>query len=87
MSLQRYVVSSRCVPIVGLLKDPSFRLTENDSKYSWTEDSELAFRKLKHVFTSEPLLVYPVEKLMFIFDCDVSDLAIVSVLSQLSERK
>lgn len=61
---------------------PLSNLTKKEAIYIWTENCEEAFTILKKALTSEPLLIFPNFKEIFIVTCDASDVAIGAVLSQ-----
>ena len=50
----------------------------------WTDECETAFRTLKKALVSSPILAFPEEKGQnFILDCDASNVAAGSMLSQI----
>jgi hypothetical protein len=63
------------------------RLTQKDKTFEWSEDCEKAFKSLKHLLTTAPILSYPSTDDMFILDTDVSAYEIGAVLSQLQDGK
>ena len=58
-------------------------LKKQKSKFSWTADGELAFKELKKMLVSPPVLIYPDHEKQFIVECDASNYAIGGVLSQI----
>ena len=61
---------------------PLHRLTEKGKVFTWTEECDIAFQRLKQVLSSAPVLVYPSTDGTFILDTDASDTGIGAVLSQ-----
>ena len=55
---------------------PLHKLCEKASKFIWTEECEIAFKRLKEALTSPPILAYPVPGCKFILDTDASDCAV-----------
>ena len=51
---------------------PLHKLTEKDVTFAWTNESDRAFKKLKEVLCSAPILVFPREGAEFILDTDAS---------------
>jgi len=62
-----------------------FLLTEDKVKFSWNEQCQNAFNKLKHVLSSSHLFSFPKEEGEFILDTDVSNIGVGAVLSQKQE--
>ncbi len=63
---------------------PLHRLLEAGQPFEWNEDCQNSFDDLKSVLTGEEVLAFPRDDAgMFILDCDASDYAIGSVLSQM----
>jgi len=62
-------------------------LLKKNAAWEWKEDQQLAFDKLKAKFTSYPVLRFPDHSLPFVIECDASDFAIGSVLSQIGTDK
>ncbi len=65
-------------PLTDLLKGKTKSL-------AWNPNATEAFNKLKHAFTSAPLLVHPSPKLPFIVEVDASTTGVGAVLSQQQE--
>jgi len=62
-------------------------LVRKDEKWNWEEEQEVAFKKLKRVFTTRPVLVAPnLDKKMRI-EADASEYAIGGVLSMKYENE
>ncbi len=55
---------------------------ENTTSFYWGPEAELAFSKLKSLFTSAPILMLPNTDKHFIVEVDASDVGIGAVLSQ-----
>ena len=66
---------------------PLHRICEKGSKFTWSEEQDAAFCKLKEALTSPPILAYPVHGERFILDTDASNTAVGAVLSQVQEGK
>ena len=62
---------------------PLNKLLERDVAVEWSEDSEGAFRVLKDVLRSAPILSFPDFDRPFIVDTDASNSGLVAVLSQI----
>jgi hypothetical protein len=63
---------------------PLFDLTKNEWKWQWGSSKASAFRKLKDLVTSAPVLTTPADDQPFHIEADSSDYATGAVLSQLS---
>jgi hypothetical protein len=63
---------------------PLFNLTKNKQKWQWGSSEASAFRKLKELVTSAPVLTTPADDQPFRIEVDSSDFATSAVLSQLS---
>jgi len=63
---------------------PLFDLTRNDQKWEWGAPEAVAFRKLKEIVTSAPVLTTPADNQPFRIEADSSDFVTGAVLSQLS---
>jgi len=61
---------------------PLFALTKKDRSFTWDDDCQIAFDRLKTALTTAPVLSLPVEGETYVLDCDASDLGIGAVLSQ-----
>jgi hypothetical protein len=62
---------------------PLFNLTKNEQKWQWGSSEASAFRKLKELVTSAPVLTTPTDDQPFRIEADSSDFATGAVLSQL----
>jgi len=67
---------------------PLTELTKKESRkeWAWNQEAETAFRKLKHRFTTAPILAHFEPKKPVIIEMDTSDFALGAVLSQQSEE-
>jgi hypothetical protein len=63
---------------------PLFNLTKNEQKWQWGSSEVSAFRNLKELVTSAPVLMTPADDQLFHIEADSSDFATGAVLSQLS---
>jgi hypothetical protein len=63
---------------------PLFDLTRKEQKWKWDSPEASAFRKLKELVTSAPVLITPADDQPFRIEADSSDFATGAVLSQLS---
>jgi hypothetical protein len=63
---------------------PLFNLTHKEQKWKWDSPEASAFRKLKELVTSAPVLIIPADDQPFRIEADSSDFATGAVLSQLS---
>lgn len=64
---------------------PLHKLTEKDSPFLWTEECSKAFKELKRLLTSSPILAYPILGLEYFLDSDASAEALGSILSQIQD--
>ena len=51
---------------------PLHRLTEKQQPFLWTEEADMAFKKLKQMLTSAPVLGYPDPRQRYLLDTDAS---------------
>jgi hypothetical protein len=58
-------------------------LTKKDVVFEWKNEQQKAFDKLKHILSTEPLLIYPDFSQPFILACDASTQGIGAVISQI----
>jgi hypothetical protein len=72
----------RFVPKFSSIAKPLHRLTGKNVSYVWREEQDAAFRTLKDILCSKPLLQYPDFGKEFILTSDASSNGIGSVLSQ-----
>lgn len=61
---------------------PLTKLTSVNVTFRWTEEADMAFRKLKKLFTSAPVFIQPDTSKQFIVEVDASDFGVGAVLSQ-----
>jgi hypothetical protein len=61
---------------------PLTRLTKNDARFQWTNETQTAFNNLKEAIASAPVLAMPNVDLPFTVTTDASNNAIGAVLSQ-----
>jgi hypothetical protein len=73
----------RFVKDFGKIAAPLTSLSEKGRKFVWTEECQQAFKTLKGLLTSAPLLAMPNDTDTFILDTDASQYAIGAVLSQI----
>jgi hypothetical protein len=64
---------------------PLYRLTEKDQDFSWPEEAQLAFQRLKDMLCNAPILAYPDISRPFTLDCDASNEGLGAVLSQVGD--
>ena len=70
-----------CVPLHKLLKEPDKRLRKDKLRpISWSVACEAAFRKLKRILTTAPVLIQPDLTKPFVIETDASEWAIGIVL-------
>ena len=72
----------RFISSYSLLTLPLTTLLKKDRQWLWETQQDEAFKLLKKAFTSMPVLQFPDPDLQFIIECDASDFALGSVLSQ-----
>ena len=75
----------RFVKDFAAIAKPLHYLTEKTAKFSWTEQAQCAFEKLRHLLVTAPILAFPDYCRPFVLDTDASDTGIGAVLSQLQE--
>jgi hypothetical protein len=61
---------------------PLTELTAKDKPFLWSDECQKAFDIIKTILTSSPVMAYPMSDCPYILDTDASNLAIVSVPSQ-----
>jgi len=69
------------------IANPIHKLTRKNVEFVWGKDQQDAFDKLKHLFTSAPILRNPDSDKPFIVETDASNFAVGAVLSQEFEGK
>jgi len=62
---------------------PLHQLTKKGEVWRWTEDEQKAFKELKQLIISAPILVQPNQETQFQLETDTSGYATSSILSQL----
>jgi len=72
----------RFVPAYAEHAAPLHRLSQKGIRFSWTEDCQKAFVKLKEALTISPILAMPTDGEGFVVDTDASNDSIGAVLSQ-----
>jgi Reverse transcriptase (RNA-dependent DNA polymerase). len=72
----------RFIPDFAYIAKPLNALLKKNVTFVWTDEIEEAFRKLKEVLCSEPLLHYPDFSKPFVVTTDASEFAVGAVLSQ-----
>jgi hypothetical protein len=75
----------RFIPHFSTVASPMTALTRKDVVFDWSEECELAFRRLKGSLMSAPVLAYPRQQGQLILDTDASNTGIGAVLSQIQE--
>lgn len=61
---------------------PLTTLTSSKRTFKWTCETEMAFSKLKSMFTSAPILSIPDPSVQFVVEVDASDAGVGAILSQ-----
>ena len=61
---------------------PLYRLTKGQREFRWTSECEDAFRRLKALLTTAPILAFPTVDGLFVLDTDASNTGLGAVLSQ-----
>jgi len=69
----------------SIITAPLTQLLHKTSKYDWTEQCETAFRQIKQVLTSRPLLRHPDFGKPFTLHCDARVVATGAVLTQVDD--
>ena len=67
------------------IASPLIALTRKDQEFHWNDEAEAAFRRLKSLFTSAPILAHADPARPFVVETDGSDFALGAVLSQVQE--
>ena len=73
----------RFVAGFATIAEPLTRLTKKGTKFTWTDEADAAFQKLKQCMLEVPTLSFPYPNRPCILDTDSSDVAYGSVLSQI----
>ena len=71
----------RFVPRFADIAAPLTNLTGNNLVFNWEEKHEKAFKALKHLLSSPPVIVYPKPSDTFTLATDASDVGLEAVLS------
>lgn len=66
---------------------PITEILSKKKKFEWTPAADEAFRKIKHLLTTAPVLKNPDFSKKFYIHCDASDFGIGAVLVQLDEER
>ena len=69
----------------AIVAKPLYNLTEENRKFLWSSECQVAFENLKRVLTCPPILSFPSGEGQFILDTDASNHGIGAVLSQFQE--
>jgi len=77
----------RFIPEFSHVAKPLHQLTKKGEPWQWSETEEGAFRELKGLVTSAPVLVLPDQKAQFRLETDVSGYATGAILSQLCDDR
>ena len=72
----------RFIQDFSAIADPLTRLSKKNVKFSWSDEQEIAFTRLKTALVSAPMLHHPVPDAPFVLDTDASAYALGGVLSQ-----
>ena len=64
---------------------PLHALTSSKARFLWSLPADQAFKRLKEIFTSAPVLTLPDPHQQFVVEVDASDLGIGGILSQRSQ--
>jgi len=77
----------RFIKYFSVISKPLSNLLTKDNIFEWTKYCEEAFVKLKHLFTSAPIIQPPNWSLHFEIMCDASDYVVGAVLEQKKDKK
>uniref|UniRef100_A0A3Q3A042 Reverse transcriptase domain-containing protein n=1 Tax=Kryptolebias marmoratus TaxID=37003 RepID=A0A3Q3A042_KRYMA len=66
----------------SIVASPLHALTSSKSRFEWNSSADQAFKRLKYLFTSAPVLHSPDLTRQFIVEVDASDTGVGAVLSQ-----
>ena len=64
------------------IAEPLSRLTRKNTPFTWTDEAQLSFDRLKSALLATETLAYPYPDLPCILNTDASDVAVGAVLSQ-----
>ena len=73
---------ARFLPKLSDVMEPIRRLTHLDVEWRWSEEQDKAFREIKHLVTSAPILRYYDQEKELNIQCDVSSKGLGAVLLQ-----
>jgi len=73
----------RFVKDFAAIAEPLSRLTKKNAPFTWTDETQQSFERLKQVLLEADTLAYPYPDLPCILDTDASDIAVGAVLSQM----
>ena len=77
----------RFIPSLSRIAKPILELTKQSEKFIWSDACSEAFKQLKELLISAPVLAFPVPDQTFVIECDASGKALGSVLSQEPSKK
>jgi len=69
------------------IAEPLSRLIKKDVNFVWSDEQEVAFRKLREVLTGDTILQYPNFNKEFFVECDASSIGVGCVVTQASDGK
>ena len=72
----------KMIPGFAEIAKPLHRLTEKGKTFTWNNECQNSFQKLKELLTSSPIIAYPVQGEPYTLECDASKFSIGSVLNQ-----
>ena len=72
----------RFVKDFAKIAEPLSRLTRKNNTFTWTDETQESFERLKSALMQTPTLEYPWPDIPCILDTDASDVAVGGVLSQ-----
>ena len=74
------------IPNFATICKPLHKLTEKNSKFVWSDQTQTAFDTLKQLLTTAPIQSYPLlQDQPFLLDCDASNVGVGAVLSQVQD--
>ena len=71
---------SKFLPNLATVTEPLYKLTRNNTKWSWNEEQEIAFTSLKQMLSTETVLAHFDPSLPIGVSCDASSVGIGAVL-------
>jgi len=71
----------------SVIAEPLSRLIKKDVDFVWSDEQEVAFKKLCDALTGDTILQYPNFNKEFFVECDASGIGIGCVITQVSEGK